>query len=289
MLAIYKKEFKSYFISMIGYAFIAFLLMIIGIMFSWINLRNANPFIGYTLEYAYVTVVFMILVPVVTMKIFADESRLKTDQLLFTSPVSIIEIIMGKYLAIATVFAIPMLIVSVYPILLTSFGKVPLPMSYVAILGFWLMGMAYLAIGVFVSSTTDSQIISAVVTFAILLLSFMMESLIKIVPSTAVVSFIVFMILAIIVSALYYSFTRNKMISLIIGAVLEAGIIIAYIIKSSLFDGAIKKLMMVFSLNQQYENFMGGYLDIGSIVYYITVIVFFIFMTVQVIQKKKWS
>jgi len=289
MFAIYKKEFKSYFISMIGYVFIAFLLLIIGIMFSWINLRNANPFIGYSLEYAYVIVVFMILVPVVTMKIFADERRLKTDQLLFTSPISIPKIVLGKYLAIASVFAIPMLVVCFYPIILTSFGTVPIPMSYVSILGFWLMGMAFLAIGLFVSSTTDSQIISAVVTFAILLLSFMMESLINIIPSSSVISLISIIVIVLLLAALYYSFTKSVMASVIVGSVMMIAVVVTYIVKSSLFEGAIKKIMMMLSLNQQYQNFMGGYLSISSILYYITVIGIFLFLSVQVIQKKKWS
>lgn len=289
MLAIYKKEFKSYFISMIGYAFIAFLLLIISIMFSWINLRNSNAFIGYSLEYAYVTVVFMILVPVVTMKILADERRLKTDQLLFTSPVSIGSIVIGKYLAIVSVFAIPMLILCIYPIILTSFGVVPMAMSYVSILGFFLMGLAYLAIGVFVSSTTDNQIISAVVTFALLLLSFMMSSLVKIVPSTEIVSFISIMVLALLIAAIYYSFTKNLIGTVIMAGVLEVVTIVLYIVKSSLFQGAIQKFMLLLSLNQHYNNFMDGYLDLTGILYYLSIIGVFLFLAVQMIQKKKWN
>lgn len=289
MLAIYKREVKSYFISMIGYAFVAFLLLVIGFVYSSINIDGASPFIGYALQQAYVSVVFMLLVPVVTMRVLADEHRTKTDQLLFTSPVSVTKIVLAKYLGTLTLFAIPMLVVCIYPIMLTSFGTVPMPMSYVAILGFVLLGMAYFAIGILVSAATENQIISAVITFAVLILSFSMQYLVDITPTTAVFSFICFLVLAAAVAAVYYAFSKNLLATAILGVILEGAVIITFIVKSSLFESLICKLMLVLCLNEHYDNFMNGYFELDAVVYYLSVVVLCLVMAVQVIQKRKWD
>lgn len=289
MLAIYKRELKSYFQSMIGYVFIAFFLLIIGFVFSYINIQQGTPFIGYTLQYAYVTVVFMILVPIITMKILADEKRLKTDQLLFTAPITVTKIVMGKFLAVVTVFCIPMAVVAFYPFFLTVFGSVPLPSSYVAVLGFFLMGLSYLSIGLFVSSLTESQIISAVGTFGILLISFTMSSLINIISSAAITSFIALLAIAAILVLVYYMMTKNVKYSVILFVIAEGVISVLYAVKSSWFESLIQKIMMVLSLNDHFEKFVGGIFDLTAVVYYISVIVFFLFLTVQSIQKRRWS
>lgn len=289
MLAIYKRELKSYFQSMIGYVFIAFFLLIIGFVFSYINIQQGTPFIGYTLQYAYVTVVFMILVPIITMKILADERRLKTDQLLFTAPITVTKIVMGKFLAVVTVFCIPMVVVAFYPFFLTVFGDVPLPSSYVAVLGFFLMGLAYLSIGLFVSSLTESQIISAVGTFGILLISFTMSSLTKIISSAAIASFIALLAITAVLVLVYYMMTKDKKYTVILFVIAEGVISIIYAMKSSWFESLIQKIMMVLSLNDHFEKFVGGIFDLTAVVYYISVIGFFLFLTVQSIQKRRWS
>jgi ABC-2 type transport system permease protein len=289
MLAIYKREVKSYFISMIGYAFIAFLLLVIGFVYSSINIDGASPFIGYALQQAYVSVVFMLLVPVVTMRVLADEHKTKTDQLLFTAPVSITKIVLAKYLGTLTLFAVPMLVVCIYPIMLTSFGTVPMPMSYVSILGFVLLGMAYFAIGILVSAATENQIISSVITFAVLILSFSMQYLVEITSTTALFSFICFIVLALAVSALYYSFTRNLLAAGILAAVLEIAIVVVYIVKSSLFEGLICKIMLVICLNEHYDNFMNGYFEVDAVVYYLSVVVICLVGAVQMLQKRKYN
>lgn len=289
MRAILKREFRSYFNSMIGYAFAGFLLLVVGIMFSWISMYNKDPFIGYSLQYSYVTVVFMILVPMITMRTFAEERRTKTDQLLLTSPVSVTGIVLGKYLALLGVLLIPLLIICVYPIILTQFGEVYFAVSYISILGFFLMGMAYMAVGMFVSSLTENQIISAVGTFAVLLLSFMMKSLVKIVSSSAEMSFgVLLVVFALAAWALYHQ-TRSWIAAVVAGGVLEAATIILYIVNDGLFDGLLKNIMLHLSLNSYYDYFVGGYFELKAVVFYLTVAGFFVFLTVQSIQKRRWS
>ena len=154
MLAIYKKEVKSYFTTMTGYVFIAFLALVVGYVFYMINVKSSYAWIGETLEYSYVSIVFMILVPVMTMKIFADERHTKTDQMLFTAPVTVTQIVWGKYLAAVTVFLVNIGIICLYPLFMSDYGEIPFAASYCAIFGFFLMGATYFAIGLFISSIT---------------------------------------------------------------------------------------------------------------------------------------
>lgn len=175
MTAVYKRELRSYLTSMIGYIFIFFVLLLTGIYFSAYQLSAAYPKFEYTLSA--LTFVFLISVPILTMRVLAEERKQKTDQLLLTAPVSVEKIVMGKYLALVTVFAIPMVIICLYPLLMTKFGTVSLGMAYTAILGFFLLGCANLAIGVFISSLTESQVIAAVLTFVFLFAFYMMNGI----------------------------------------------------------------------------------------------------------------
>lgn len=289
MLAVYKKEMRSYFSSVIGYAFMAFLLLVIGIIFSWINIRNKSPYIGYALSNTNVMVPFMVLIPVITMRILAEESKQRTDQLLYTSPVTVAQIVIAKYLAVVSLFTIPMLVVCLYPTVLASYGTVPYAMSYSAILGFWLLGLAYLAIGVFVSATTENQIIAAVVTFALLLLSFLMTSINQLIPAGKETSLVIFIVLSLILGAVYYILTRHLLGGVVCGGLLLGATIVTYLVKSSLFKNGIQKVLSSFSLYDRMEDFTNGILDLSAIVYYLTVVVFFLILAIQVIEKKKVS
>ena len=153
MTAIYKKELRSYFTSMTGYICMAFMLVVIGIYFAVINLSSGYPYFGYTLSC--VIVLFLLMTPVLTMRILAEEKNRKTDQLLLTAPVSLWKIVIGKYLAMVTVFGLALLITCFYPLILSRFGTVSLPMAYTAILGYFLYGSACIAIGLFISSITE--------------------------------------------------------------------------------------------------------------------------------------
>ena len=131
MLAVYKKELKTYFTSVIGYLFISFIPLLIGRYFTSYNIGAAYPKFEVTLSAG--TFVFLIAVPILTMRILAEERRQKTDQLLFTSPVSIGRIVMGKYLALVTIYLVPIVILCFYPLILRQYGEVTLGSAYSAI------------------------------------------------------------------------------------------------------------------------------------------------------------
>ena len=155
MTAIYKRELKSYFQSMTGYVLIAFLVIFTGIYFMAYNLNSGYPYFSYVLMN--INYVLIIIIPMLTMRSFAEERKNKTDQLLLAAPVKLFDIVMGKYLAMVTVFAVPCLIFCIFPIIIKSFGTAYLKVDYLSILMFFLLGCMYLVIGMFLSSLTESQ------------------------------------------------------------------------------------------------------------------------------------
>lgn len=288
MAAIYKKEFRSYFTSMMGYVFVAFVLLVVGIYFSALNLGLSYPLIGYTLSS--VIFLFLIFVPILTMRSLSEEQRNKTDQLLYTSPISVGSIVMGKYLALVSVFAIPVAVICCLPIVLGEYGKVDYAMSYLAILGFFLLGAAYIAVGLFISSITESQIIAAVITFGALLFSYLVSGVAGFFSDTAVTSLISFTVILLVFCGVYFIMTRNIIISGSIFAVVEIAMLVLFKVKVTMFEGAIAKVINTFDLAAASANMIqNGILDLTDIVFYLSVIGLFLFFTVQSIQKKRWS
>ena len=181
MIAIYKRELSSYFNSMIGYVFIAALVCFTGIYFMAYNLYNGLPYFSYSLMS--LMNILMFTVPILTMKSMAEERRGRTDQLLLTAPVPLWAVVLGKYLAMVTVLLIPVILCAFCPLIIAANGEAHLLSDYASLLAFFLMGCVFLAIGLFISSLTESQIIAAVGTFAVLLLLFLRAVLIGFLPS----------------------------------------------------------------------------------------------------------
>mgnify|MGYP001101603804 CR=1 FL=1 len=141
MKAIYKREVASYFKSMTGYVFLFFVFLIVGIYFYAYNLLNGYPSMNVTFNS--ITFVFLLAVPVLTMRVLAEERRQKTDQLLITAPVSVAKIVLGKFFALLTVYLIPIGVICIYPLIMRIFGKISFAQNYTAILGFFLLGAEY--------------------------------------------------------------------------------------------------------------------------------------------------
>ncbi len=288
MVAIYKKELKTYFTSMMGYLFVAFCIAVTGLYFCAFNLFNSYPNVYYSLSQ--VLFIFIILMPILTMRIISEEQRNKTDQLLYTAPVSVGAIVMGKYLAMLTVFLIPVIVVAFFPLILAEYGTVHMASSYLAVLAYFLVGASFIAVGLFVSSVTESQIIAAVVSFAVLLLSYFMEAIASLISASAITSLVGLFILLAILCVVYYLLTRNALASGIAFGVFGVVLIVVYFIDKTLFEGAMITVLKSFNLTSSADNLMSmGILDLTEIVYYVTVIAFFIFITIQSIQKKRWN
>lgn len=287
MIAVYKRELRSYLTSMIGYLFIFFILLLTGIYFSAYQLGASYPRFEYTLSA--LTFVFLISVPILTMRVLAEERKQKTDQLLLTAPVSVEKIVLGKYFALVTIFAIPMLIMCFYPLLMTKFGTVSLGAAYTAVLGFFLLGCANLAIGVFISSLTESQVIAAVLTFVILFAFYMMNGISSFFSQTAMSTCVTFGLLIIVLCLMIYSMIKNAVISGAICVIGEVALVIVYVVKSSVFEGGIQKVLEVFNLSSHFENFTNSIFDVTGVLYFLSVIIICIFLTMQTILKRRWN
>ena len=233
MLAIYKRELKSYLTSMVGYLFMFFVLLIAGIYFSAYQLSAAYPKFEYTLNA--MTFVFLIAVPILTMRVLAEERKQKTDQLLLTSPVSVSGIVMGKYLALVTIYAIPIAVLATYPLIMSKFGTVAFGSAYTALLGFFLLGSANIAIGVFFSAITESQVIAAVLTFVFLFAFYMMNGISSFFSEGALSTCVTFGLLILAAAIIIYTMIKNFLISAVICVVGEIALVIVYVVNSSFF------------------------------------------------------
>lgn len=287
MTAVYKRELKSYLTSMVGYLFIFFVLIVTGIYFSAYQLAAAYPKFEYTLSA--LTFVFLIGVPILSMRVLAEERKQKTDQLLLTSPVSVGNIVMGKYLALVTVYAIPVLVMCAYPLIMSKFGDVSFTSAYTAILGFFLLGCANLAIGVFMSALTESQVVAAVLTFVLLFAFYMMSGISSFFSRTSVSTCVAFGLLIVAAAIIIYIMIKNVFISVITSIVGEATLAVIYFVKPSVFEGGIQKILEVFDLSGHFSNFTNSILDVTGIVYFFSVIAVCLFLTIQSIQKRRWN
>lgn len=177
MFAILKREIKSYFQNVIGWLFVGAILAVYGIFFFAYNLQQGYPYVAYPLSN--IDFILLIAVPILSMRCLAEERKTKVDQLLLTAPVSVGKVVLAKYLALVVVFSLAVGIISLSPFILSLFGTVPIGESFVAILGFWLMGCSFLAIGLFISAITESQVIAAVLSFVVLFLGYMMDAILS--------------------------------------------------------------------------------------------------------------
>ena len=287
MTAIYKRELKSYLTSMVGYLFIFFILVLTGIYFSAYQLSAAYPKFEYTLSA--VTFVFLIGVPILTMRVLAEERKQKTGQLLLTAPVSVGNIVIGKYLALVTVYAIPILVMCTYPLIMSKFGTVAFGSAYTAILGFFLLGCANIAIGVFMSALTESQVIAAVLTFVLLFAFYMMNGISSFFSKTSMSTCVTFGLLILAAAIILYTMIKNALISAIAAVIGEVILVVIYVVKSSVFEGGIQKVLNIFNLSGHFDNFTSNIFDIKGIVYFLSVIAVCLFLTMQSISKRRWN
>ena len=177
MRAIFKREFLSFFRGITGWLYLGITLVLFGLYFSIYCLMQAVPTISYALNS--ITFAFLITVPILTMKVFAQERRDKVDILTLTSPVPVGRIVLGKYLALLCTNLIPVVVMALTPWILKLYGKVSIKENYVALLGFFLYGAAMLAVGLFVSSLTDNVIVAAIVSFLLIFVGFISNSLVN--------------------------------------------------------------------------------------------------------------
>ena len=190
MNAVFRHEVSSHFHSLSAYVFGAFLLLFGGVYTMVMNLNNLLT--NFEFVMGNMAFIFLIIVPILTMRVLAEERRQKTDQLLYSLPISMTDVVLGKFGALLVMLLIPLAIIALYPVVLSAFGNIHFPTAYGAMLGFFLLGAALIAIGLFISSITESQAVAAGLCFVVMLLNYYISDLATFVAATAFASFSAF-------------------------------------------------------------------------------------------------
>lgn len=288
MTAIYKRELKSYFNSMTGYVFIAFFTAFMGIYFMAYNLYSGYPYFSYVLNST--LTILLIGVPVLTMKSFAEDRKTKTDQLLLTAPVSVTQIVLGKYFAMVTVFLIPVLISCLCPLIIKANGEAYLLSDYASILAFFLLGCIFIAIGMFISALTESQVIAAVGTFGILFVLCLWRDLISFLPSSAMGTVVGLLVFVTVFALIVWGVTRNWFMAAMLEAVGIVSCLLIYIFDSSVFQNGLSAILSKIDIRNAFDNFAyNNIFDVTGLIFYLSMSFIFIFLTVQVLLKRRWS
>lgn len=287
MIAVLKHELRNYFHSFTAYVFGAFLLAIVGIGAMLYNLQAAVSNFEYVLSFG--TIIFVVIVPILTMRVIAEERKQKTDQLLYSLPISTVKVILGKYLSLLVIYLIPLAIIFIYPLIFAQFGDVYLPTSYGSLVAIFIMGAALVALGVFISSLTDNQGLAAGIGIAVILFNYYSVSLSEYVSSTAFGSAIALSVLALLLGVIIRYLTRNEQLASGISLILLAVITATYFLNPTAFEGLLPNIMRQLSLFDRFNTFVSGVFDLTAIFYYVSVIVFFLFLSVQSLEKRRYN
>lgn len=272
---------------MTGVIFIAYVLIWFGIYTIAVNLMNGIAQYEYTVSS--VGFLSLLALPVLTMKTFAEEKNTKTDQLLYSLPVSTTSVVLAKFFAMATVFAIPVIIVAFYPFILSIYGTVYLNTAISTLIAYFFLGCCLISIGMFISSLTESTVIAAVLNIGAIILIYFMASIAGLFSSAAYVSLICIIAVALIIAYVAYKLTKNYIVGLSLALLLVGAAGITYAVKSSLFEGLFPKALESLDIFSKTNAFVNGIFDVPSIIFYLSITAFFIFLTVQSMEKKRWN
>lgn len=287
MIAVFKHELSGYFHSITAYIFGAFLLAFVGIGAMIYNIQQAVANFEYVLSF--VSLIFVVLIPVLTMRVIAEERKQKTDQFLYSLPISTTQVIVGKYLALLVIYLLPLCIVSIYPLIFARYGEVCLTTSYGSIAAFFIMGAALIAIGTFISSLTENQGFSAGIAIPVILLNYYSVSLAEHVSTTAFGSALALCILCCLLGVIIRFLTKNEKLAYIVSIAMILAVGVTYFADSTVFEGLLPDIMKKLSLFERFYTVVSGVFDLTAIVYYLTVIVFFLFLSVQSLEKRRYN
>lgn len=234
MFAIYKRELKSYFSSAIGYVVLATFVFFASLFFVIYNLVYDTT--SMTNVFGSMMLIYVFLIPILTMRTFSEEKRQKTDQALLTAPVSLTGIVLGKFFAALTIYAIGLCSLIIFALILAAFATVETWVIVGNIVGMLLVGAALISIGIFISNLTESQIIAAIASIFAMLLLYLLSN--------------------------FATLTDNTVIQNIITSI---------------------------SITDRYTNFAVGIFNLSDAVFYLSIAVLFVFFTVRMLEKRRWS
>ena len=287
MIAVFLHELRSSFTGLMGFVFGGLLLFFAGIYTMVYNLANGWTNFEYVL--GGMCFVFLLAVPLLTMRVLAEERKQRTDQLLYSLPLSMAEVVLGKYLALAVTFAVPMAVISLYPVVLSAYGAVHFPAVLSALTGFFFLGLALIAMGVFVSSVTENQAMSAGLCFLFMMLNYFIADLASFVSTSSRASYIAFAVVVAAAVWVFYRMTDSSMASWLLLLVGQAVLLVCYVILGEGFGGLFPAIMEQLSLFERFYLFLEGIFDLTGIVYFLSVGGVFLFLSIQSMEKRRWS
>lgn len=286
MTAVLKHELRNYFHTLTAYVFGAFLLAFIGLGATLYNLQAAVSNFEFVLSFG--SLVFVVIVPILTMRVIAEEKKQRTDQLLYSLPITT-EVVLGKYLALLVVYLIPLAVVSVYPLIFARYGDVYLLTSYGSIFAFFVLGAALIALGVFISSLTDNQGFAAGIGIAVILFNYYSASLSEYVSSTPAGALIAAFALVIVLGVVIRHLTKNEHLAYGFYFLAGGAVLILYLADPEAFSGLLPSVMKTLSLFERFYVFVNGVFDLTAIVYFVTFAAFFLFLSVQSLEKRRYN
>lgn len=287
MIAVLEHELKTYFRSLTAYIFGAALLAFIGVGAMIYNLQAAVS--NFEFVFSFGSLIFVIIIPILTMRVLAEERKQKTDQLLYSLPITTTQVILGKFFALLTVYLLPLCVVCVYPLIFSQYGQVYLLTSYGSIAAFFMLGAALIAMGVFISSLTENQGLAAGICILAILLNYFSVKLADYISGTPWGSLIVLFVLSVLIGLLVHHLTRNENLAIGIIAVLFVILIVLSYVNISIFEGLLPLAMRKLSLFERLNVFVNGVFDLTGIFYYLSCIVFFLFLSVQSLEKRRYN
>lgn len=287
MTAIFKKELRNYFNTVIGWGYLGFFVLLTGYFFVSQNVSMGS--MNYNDTLASSMTMFIILTPVLTMRLFSEEKRQKTDQLLYSSPVTVKSIVAGKFLAAMVIFVLGVLITGFFPIMLNEFGDVDWGLLFAGAFGYILMGMCMISVGIYISAITDNQIIAATVTFGTAFILLSIDDIAASAPISAGASIICALLIVAVLALVVFGSTKNPFVAGIVAILGAAAVMGLYLIMPNLYDGLIINILGWFSVLNRYENFYIGILSVSDIAYYITFAFAFLYLSANVIEKRRWN
>ena len=234
MFAIFKREFRAYFTSPLGYVFLAIFYAFSGLFFYIFALSVGSTDISSV--FLMMFMVLMVFVPLLTMRLLSEDKKQKTDQLILTAPVSLLSIVMGKFLAAYAIFAIGVAVMPVYGFVMSTFATVSWLPIWGNTVGLLLLGGIFVSIGLFISSLTENQMIAAIGGFFINLMILLMNTL-----------------------------------------------------KSALPNGFLQDVLSSISVYSRYSEITSGIFSLSSLIFFVSVIFIFLFLTVRVLEKRRWA
>ena len=288
MLAVYKRELRAYMHNVYGWLFMAITLLSVGFMMFLDNLVNGIPNFEYALsdsQYA-----LLVLVPILCMRSMAEDRHNKTDMFYLSLPLQTSSVVLGKYFAMLTVYAVPCLVICTYPLILSGFGAVNFLSAYVAILLYMLLGAALIAVCQFLSSLTENLVVAAVLGVVVSALLLFSPVLSYMLPGTAIVSFIGFAVLALLLAVVAFFATHNLNVTAITAAAAVVPLSVVYILARDSFKGIFPATLEFISPFTHFAIFCeAGTLSIQSVILLLSYPVLFVFLTVQSADKKRWD